>query len=262
VDNLNSSTDFVCRFSSGFCDNRIALVNRFPVVGVVSGCGGAGASVFSAVLAGVAALWGVAFLVDCDPLGGGIDVLLGCEQTAGARWKQVQVRGGELDPELLRDGLPTWGGVSFLAADSPIPLDPLAVGSVMSAAAKVGPVVLDLPRWSTDARLPALEACDLVVLVTPAEVRAVTSSSVVLAGLAADGVPLPRVAVAVRGTSRVLAPSRISSLLDIPVLGVLPHDSASSRPAGMQFGQVRRATRAVADSAWAHVSMPRPTAAA
>ena len=49
-----------------------------PVIGVLSGCGGAGASVFAAVLAGARpGGTGTAFLLDCDPPAGGIDVLLG-----------------------------------------------------------------------------------------------------------------------------------------------------------------------------------------
>src|SRR5437879_9450609 len=82
-----------------------------PVIGVLSGCGGAGASVLAAVLAAAAER---CMLIDCDHLGGGIDVLLGCERVPGPRWRHVRLRGGELDPSVLLDGLPRWRDVSFL----------------------------------------------------------------------------------------------------------------------------------------------------
>jgi len=68
------------------------------VLGVVGGSGGVGASTFAAVLAAVT---GRAMLVDLDVVGGGIDVLLGIEDVAGARWSGLRVGGGRLDPALL-----------------------------------------------------------------------------------------------------------------------------------------------------------------
>jgi len=100
-----------------------------PVIGVLAGCGGAGASTFAAVLAGCAGP--PAFLLDCDPLGGGIDVLLGCEQLPGPRWGQVRLRGGPLDPQVLLSGLPCWHEVRFLAADSQQQLTELALATVI-----------------------------------------------------------------------------------------------------------------------------------
>ncbi|MER6798949.1 septum site-determining protein Ssd, partial [Amycolatopsis mediterranei] len=64
------------------------------VLGVVGGRGGAGASVFAATLALAAdSDPGGALLVDCDPLSGGLDVLLGLEKTPGARWPDVHLSG-------------------------------------------------------------------------------------------------------------------------------------------------------------------------
>lgn len=57
------------------------------VVAVVPGSGGAGASVLAAGLAVTAVRHGVRpLLIDADPLGGGLDVLLGWEEHAGLRW--------------------------------------------------------------------------------------------------------------------------------------------------------------------------------
>jgi secretion/DNA translocation related CpaE-like protein len=213
-----------------------------PVIGVLSGCGGAGASVLAAVVAGVAASSGApALLIDCDHLGGGIDVLLGCEQVPGPRWRQVRLRGGTLDPAVLLDGLPRWQDVSFLAADSAEELDSNAIAQVIDTAAAAGQVVLDLPRWPSPVRAAALARCELVVLVTVAEVRAVTAAALVAAGLDSS-----RTVLAVRGTSRSLPRPRIGQLLGLEVLGEIGYDPASLRPSGLELQRIRRTTQRLA----------------
>jgi secretion/DNA translocation related CpaE-like protein len=213
-------------------------MNSGPVIGVLSGCGGAGASVLAAVLAATAER---CVLIDCDHLGGGIDVLLGCERLVGPRWRQVRLRGGELEPSVLLDGLPRWQEVSFLAADTAEELDPSAVGQVVDTAATAGPVVLDLPRWPSTVRATAIARCELVVLVTVAEVRAVTA-----AALIASGLDPGRTAVAVRGRSRALSSSRIGQLLGLPVIGEIGYDPASLRPEGLDIRRTRRSTQRLA----------------
>lgn len=215
-----------------------------PVIGVLSGCGGAGASVFAAVLAGCAAeRAGHAFLIDCDPLGGGIDVLLGCERQPGPRWSQVRLRGGPLPAGVLRESLPRWQDVSFLAADTAEQPDPGALGPIIDSAATVSPVLLDLPRAPGPARAAAMPRCDRVVLLAPAEVRGLTASALLVAGL-----DQARTSVVVRGSSRTLSHAHIAALLGLPVVGELPYDPASRRPAGLQLGRVRRRTRRVAEA--------------
>jgi secretion/DNA translocation related CpaE-like protein len=211
-------------------------MNAEPVIGVLAGCGGAGASTFAAVLAGCAGP--PAFLLDCDPLGGGIDVLLGCEQVPGPRWGQVRLRGGPLDPQLLLSGLPCWQEVRFLAADSQQQLTEFTVSAVIDAAAAVAPTVLDLPRTGSSARQAALDRCDLVVLVTPAEVRAATAAAMI-----APGLDERRTALVVRGGSRALPAGQLSELLGLPVLAELPYDPVGDHPDGLRMHRVRRRTR-------------------
>jgi hypothetical protein len=200
--------------------------------------------VFAAVLAWCAAAGaGRAFLIDCDPVGGGIDVLLGCERAAGSRWSQVRLRGGSLDPAVLRDCLPSWHQVSVLAVDDPNTLDPAALGPLTDAAALMGPVVLDLARWPSPIRAAALGCCDLTVLVTPAEVRAVTASAAVVQGL-----DPARTVLVIRGSAPSLPADRIGALLGLAVLGELPYDGASRRPGGLDLRRLRRGTRQVAQA--------------
>ena len=82
------------------------------VVGVIAGRGGGGASVFAAALAQSAA---DALLVDADPWGGGIDLVLGCEGETGLRWPDLALQGGRLSYASLRDALPQRCGVSVLS---------------------------------------------------------------------------------------------------------------------------------------------------
>lgn len=226
---------------------RLVLMTVHPRIGVLAGCGGAGASVFAAVLASRAAAdAGLAFLIDCDPVGGGIDVLLGCERLAGSRWSQVRLGGGDLDPAVLRDCLPSWHQVSVLAVDDPATLDPatldpVALGRITDAAASAGPVVLDVARWPSPIRTAALACCDLTVLVTPAEVRAVTASAAVAQGLD----PATTVLV-IRGSAPSLPAERIGALLGLAVLGELPYDGASRQPGGLDPRRLRRGTRQIA----------------
>jgi secretion/DNA translocation related CpaE-like protein len=213
------------------------------VIGVLAGCGGAGASVFAAVLAGCAAAAGPSLLVDCDAMGGGIDVLLGCEQVPGPRWRQVRLGGGDLDSGVLLGSLPRWEDACFLAADDTAELDPDTVRTVVEAGAQQATVVLDLPRWPSKLRATALACCDRILLVVPAEVRAVTA-----AAFLASGLPPDRTAVAVRGVCRSLPADRIGSLLGVTLVGHLPYDPASLRPGGLQLSRIRRGTRALAQT--------------
>jgi hypothetical protein len=132
-------------------------------------------------------------LIDLDAVGGGLDVLLGIEDQPGARWPDLQLAGGELDPDRLRQRLPRADGVDVLStrAGEAIVADP---GVVIRAARQSSPVVLDVPRWLPPAAAVALPAADAVVVLVPGEVRAVAACTAFLADL-----PLPG------GVRRILA---------------------------------------------------------
>lgn len=169
---------------------------RARVVGVVAGRGGAGASVLAAALALTAASSGPAWLVDLDPLGGGADVGLGAELSAGARWAELGVLSGRLSHSALRAALPQVLGVAVVAT-GPQATDPTpeAVRAVLAAAGRgAGTVVLDLPRHRTAARDEALTAVDDLLVVVPAELRAVLATGQLIDGLGSTRVA-PRVVV-------------------------------------------------------------------
>jgi hypothetical protein len=188
------------------------------VVGVLGGSGGVGATTFAAALAEAAA---PSVLVDLDPIGGGLDVLLGIEMAAGARWSGLRVDGGHLDPALLADGLPRWRSVAVLAADCEPPA--AAALQVVEAAGALGPVVLDLPRAPSPSRDALVSACALCVLVAAAEVRELAAARAVAASLpdAALGVVLRR------GS---LPSADAVAWLGLPLLGLLPPLARPSAP--------------------------------
>ncbi len=180
-----------------------------PVIGVVGGCGGIGATTFAAVLATVLA---PSVLVDLDPSAGGIDVLLAAESQPGPRWSGLRLEGGRLDPGLLADGLPRWRDVAFIAADV-APRSHAAI-EVIAAAAELGPVVTDLARGSLDEDV--LGRCDLVVLVVGCDVYAVSAARTVVAGIGDRPA-----GVVVRGGRGLASPDQVADYVGLPLLGVL-----------------------------------------
>jgi hypothetical protein len=227
---------------------------NWPVIGVVGGRGGAGASTFAGVLAAMAALGGPALLVDLDPVAGGIDVLLGIETALGARWSGLRLEGGRLDPDTLLGGLPRWATAAVLSAD--VGPAPAAVAQVLAVATRAGPVVVDLGRWASPARDAALSRCALTVLVCGADVRSVTGARTVRLDLG----PVPLGVVVTRSGHDPAPPSRVAALVDAPLIGIV---SAGRRrgdspldAAGLPRGMTRVA-RGVLDA----VEGPGPVAA-
>lgn len=75
--------------------------------GAIGGRGGAGASTLACALAVTSAREGRrTLLVDADPLGGGLDVLLGGETTAGLRWPAFAASRGRVGGGALEESLP------------------------------------------------------------------------------------------------------------------------------------------------------------
>ena len=90
--------------------NRLALT-----VGVVAGSGGVGATTFAGALALTAAARRPAVLVDLDPLGPGVDRVVGRDadpDDPGVRWDGLAGSHGRLGSRSLRDALPTIDGLA------------------------------------------------------------------------------------------------------------------------------------------------------
>src|SRR5699024_7354460 len=154
------------------------------VVAVVGGSGGAGASSFAGALAMIAARRGQdTLVVDADPLGGGIDMLLGAEDIEGLRWPDLAGTSGRIDARSLRQALPRVGGLSMLSWDRgdvwSAPVD--SMRSVLAAGQRANDlVVVDLPRLLDGTAEETLTFADIALLVVRAEIRAVAAAGRVL----------------------------------------------------------------------------------
>jgi secretion/DNA translocation related CpaE-like protein len=149
-----------------------------PVVGVLGGAGGAGATTFAAALGQLAATQGPVLVVDADPLGPGLDRVLGVEQGEGVGWEVLTTSRGRLSARDLREGVPRRGPLGVLtwrAAQPPRLPDDEQLAEVVEAARRGHDlVVLDLAR--SRGRAGLLARCDLVVVLVPATVVGVAST--------------------------------------------------------------------------------------
>lgn len=197
-----------------------------PVVAVIGGRGGAGASTIAGALAVTAAAHSPVLLVDADPLGGGLDLSLGAEAAPGLRWPDLVSSHGRLSPDDLRAALPAIDGVSLLAWHRGEPVDgsPEAMSAVLAAGRRgFGLVVVDLPRRLDPAATLALAGADLALLVVPADVRAVAAAAQVVRQ---PGVVRADVRLVVRGPAPAgLSATSVSHTLGVPLLGWLAPDS-------------------------------------
>ncbi|HET9874945.1 MAG TPA: septum site-determining protein Ssd [Mycobacterium sp.] len=185
------------------------------VIAVVGGRGGAGASLFAAALAHTA---GDALLVDLDAWGGGIDLLIGSENTSGLRWPDLALQGGRLTWPAVREALPRLRSVSVLSGTRRgYEPDACAVDAVVDAGRRGGvTVVCDVPRVMTDVAETALDAADLVVVVSPCDVRACAASSAIAPRLRDVN---PNLGVVVRGPSPGgLRAAEVADITGLPLL--------------------------------------------
>jgi secretion/DNA translocation related CpaE-like protein len=157
------------------------------VVGVIGGRGGAGATTLAVALAVTAARRGLqTMLIDADPLGGGIDLVVGAEHIEGLRWPDLAAATSRVAAESLRQVLPSAAGLSVLSWDrgEMLEIPPITMSAALTAARTSSElVVVDLPRHIEDAARIALRAATASLLVVPAEVRASASAARVASSL-------------------------------------------------------------------------------
>lgn len=177
------------------------------LIAVTSGRGGAGASVFAAALAQSAALPGKtdALLVDLDPFGGGLDLLVGAERTVGLRWPDIRIDAGSFDGgriswSALHAALPRVHGVYLLSSSrTHHDVETGLVAAVIDSGRRSGvTVVCDVPRQLTAATVCALETADIVAVVTTCDVRAIAATASLVGVIRSVN---PNVGLVVRGPS-------------------------------------------------------------
>ncbi len=197
--------------------------SRAPIVCVVGGRGGAGATALAVALAVTGVRAGRrTLLIDADPLGGGIDLALGGEDVAGLRWPDLASATGRVSPGSLRAALPVVDELVVLSWDrgDTMSVPAPAMASVLSAAQRGSDlVVIDLPRHLDEAARLALTQCDAALLVVPAEVRACAAATRVVTSVARHASDLR---VVVRGPAPAgLAAGDVAAALGRPLAGEL-----------------------------------------
>ncbi|HEV7166896.1 MAG TPA: septum site-determining protein Ssd [Micrococcaceae bacterium] len=195
------------------------------VVGVVGGCGGAGASTLAIMLAAAAADRGIrVLLADGDEWGGGLDLAVAAEEVAGLRWPDLQRSTGTISPVQLAASLPVVAGFSLLSwgqhpAPAPGRILTGGVGVEVLKAARRGYelTVVDVGR-SPEALSSLGQGCDLLVAVSPARIRCAVAAAQLIAGL-----PETPTSLVVRAPIRDgLDAGLIADSVGVPLAGVMP----------------------------------------
>jgi secretion/DNA translocation related CpaE-like protein len=199
-------------------------------VGVVGGRGCAGASTLAGALAVTGSSDRRTVLVDLDPVGGGADLLVGAELAEGLRWPDLASARGRVGGAALVASLPRADGLRVLSWDRgaacPLPVD--AARSVLAAATRAHDlVVLDLPRHLDPVAEMAVTGADTVLLLVPAEVRAVAAAVRVAAVV---GSVASELRVVVRGPAPSgLSAAEVAGILRLPLAGSLRPEAGLDR---------------------------------
>ncbi|HCB06770.1 MAG TPA: septum site determining protein [Nocardioides bacterium] len=205
------------------------------VLGVVGGCGGAGATTLACAVGQVAAAHGPTLVVDLDPLGPGCDRVLALDDAPGVRWDSLGSASGRLSGRSLREAVPRRDGLGVLGwpATPAAALDTAAVRETLSAARRGhDTVVLDLPR-AGDQVAEAAAGCALVALVVRPTVTGVAAAARWVAAL-----PDPcRVGLVVRGHGA--APDRVAALVGVPVITAMSDQRGLAEALDLGLGPVR-----------------------
>lgn len=222
------------------------------VLGVTGGCGGAGATTASVWIAQGAARLGLrVMLMDGDPWGGGLELVLAAEDAPGLRWPDFAEASGSIDPGQLVEALPEAGGFSFLswpgsrepAGHVELP----AVAGVFDAARRgYELVVLDIGRGHASLQAFAWD-CDRIVVVAPARLRGAVASARLLQEL-----PPVETALVIRGKPGTgLDAPFIAASVGLPLQSVMPEirGTAAATELGrlLQTGRQRNVRRFAAE---------------
>ncbi|MCF2529226.1 septum site-determining protein Ssd [Yinghuangia soli] len=218
-------------------DGEVWLINRFAdllegggallSVAVAGGRGGAGASTLACALALAATQRGLrTALVDVDPMGGGIDVLLGGETATGLRWADLHGTRGRVDGSALSAALPRLHGITVLSWDrgTPTAVPQDAIRAIVAAVRRRHEVVVvDMPRHRDQVAEEALAQCDTALLVVPSELRAIAAAAQVAALMR----PLvPDLRTVVRSPSPAgLSTAEVAAGTGLPLAGELRHEA-------------------------------------
>ena len=242
---------------------QVTRRTRAPVLAVAGARRGCGTSTLAAATASAASQAGRStMLVDMDGFGGGLDLLLGWERTPGLRWADLANMSGPFDPDKLKTGLPASHGLTLLSHSRDgvrsIGCDQLA--AVLDAGRQAHElVVLDLPRPGYRPA-PHLDGGDnLLVVLVPGELRAVTAARQVIgvyAGVAEQACLVTRTPSAAK-----LSNEQIAHAVAAPVIGSMATDNrvaAAGESARLARRFRKRGLASVAAAVLSAMPAPQP----
>ena len=206
------------------------------VVGVTGASGGAGATTFACALGQLAADRGRAVVVDADPLGPGIDRVLGLEDREGVRWDGLCQATGRLSARSLREALPRRADLGALTwhAGAPGTLQAFAVREVLSAAQRDHDfVIVDLPRAPDPLIDEGVARCDRLLVVVVPMVAGVASAVRICARHPDPG----RLRLVLRGQG--VEPRAVARATRVPVLATMADQRGLAEAIDLGLGPVR-----------------------
>ncbi len=198
-------------------------------VAVVGSSGGVGVSTIAAGLCYVAAAGNMsAMLVDLDPFGGGIDLLVGAESLPGWRWPRLQAAQGHLGE--LTGHLPRAAGIDVLSASRDSDQVPAELGTdpvravLLSASRSHRLTVVDLPRAMTASSREVLHRAQRTLLVVAANIRAIAAAQQIRPQLLSASSDL-HVVVRMPRSGGVDA-GTVADAVELPLAGAVGEDSS------------------------------------
>lgn len=226
---------------------------------VTGAVGGAGASTLATSLAVMSARHQRVLLVDIDAGGGGLDLVLGAEQSGGARWPDLMQARGRINAGALASALPCIDGVFLLssARDGQDDIDVDVLAAVLDAGTRgFDLVIVDAPVRA--AQVPAVIArSDRALLVVPNHTRAVMAACRALAGIQDVDV-----GVVMRSDADGLSEPAVSAALGHAVVATVPWQrSLSSRADDGQVPLARDGYARACAGLLTLLSLPAPRAA-
>lgn len=233
--------------------------SRARTVAVLGGCGGAGASTLASGLALTAGRGGRrTLLIDADRFGGGIDLLVGCEDVPGLRWPEVATTHGRVTAAAFRAALPAVGDLAVLSFDrsGADAVDPTTVRSMVGAGQRgCELVVVDVPRQLDEPAAEAARCADLLVLVVTTDIRGVAGAQLLLPTVRELCTTVRLVVRHVPGTA--VSAHTVADTLGLPLVAGLPTRASVTRGINDGLGPLSRRGLQRACAALLHLLDPR-----
>ncbi|MBF4163249.1 septum site-determining protein Ssd [Nocardioides acrostichi] len=242
VSRVAESTDWLVEVLADLGEGRPTWAR---VIGVIGGAGGAGATTLACALGQVAAGRGRTLVVDTDPLGPGVDRVLGLDDTAGVRWPDLARTTGRLSARSLREAVPRRQRLGVLGwPPGTAECSPFVLREVLSAAARGHEtVVVDLPRTHREVVGEVVPRCDVVLVLVPDRVTGLAAATRLCRRLDDPA----RVRLVLRGP--VLDERAAARAAGVPVVGVVRDQRGVEENVDLGFGPLRGDRGALARSA-------------